>query len=88
MKIIIFNAKKLQTKEEMHECFKKAFDFPDCYGKNLDALHDLLSEPHKKTRVFFKNLHVDDSPLNAAYEVFADVAMESSWLAICDESEK
>lgn len=30
---------------DFHERVRVAFDFPEWYGKNLDALWDLLSEP-------------------------------------------
>ena len=30
---------------ELHERIKNAFGFPDFYGRNLDALWDLLREP-------------------------------------------
>ncbi len=29
---------------EIHEIIKEAFDFPDYYGKNLDALWDCLTD--------------------------------------------
>ncbi len=29
---------------EIHEILKEAFDFPDYYGKNLDALWDCLTD--------------------------------------------
>lgn len=35
---------KLNDKENAHEYLKKVFDLPEYYGKNLDALHDVLSE--------------------------------------------
>lgn len=30
--------------EQLHGRFYAAFDFPDCYGENLDALHDCLTD--------------------------------------------
>lgn len=33
-----------QSKEQLHKELKEALRFPDWYGNNLDALHDLLTE--------------------------------------------
>ncbi|MBO2517594.1 MAG: hypothetical protein CW338_10070, partial [Clostridiales bacterium] len=33
-----------QDKEQIHAALKDALHFPDWYGKNLDALHDMLTE--------------------------------------------
>jgi ribonuclease inhibitor len=46
--LIILDGKDMETKESTHKLFKKAFNFPDYYGNNLDALFDMLiciSEP-------------------------------------------
>ena len=32
------------TKRELHSTLAQAFQFPDYYGNNLDALYDVLSE--------------------------------------------
>lgn len=38
------DASKLTDKESSHEYLAKVFKFPEYYGKNLDALNDLLGE--------------------------------------------
>lgn len=40
----ILNAEFMDTKENAHEYLKRQLDLPEYYGKNLDALHDCLSE--------------------------------------------
>ncbi len=82
LKIVILNANKITDKALMYEAFRANLDYPADYGENLDALHDFLTEPNKKTKVIFKNLNQNESPLNAAYEVFSDASADSSWLKI------
>ena len=40
---IILNLKQAQTPMEAQEYLKRALAFPDYYGKNLDALYDMLT---------------------------------------------
>lgn len=51
------DARKMQTKDEAHEYLKYRMDFPEYYGKNLDALYDLLSE---QDGVEVEIINVDD----------------------------
>ena len=43
MKQIILDFKQFETKEEVHEFLSETLGFPDYYGRNLDALYDILS---------------------------------------------
>ena len=40
----ILDGKQMVSREETHLYLKKTFGFPAYYGKNLDALHDCLTE--------------------------------------------
>ena len=40
---ILLDLRKDQTPEALHDHLLRALGFPDYYGKNLDALYDLLS---------------------------------------------
>ena len=44
MKQYIIDFSKAFDKSSIHEVIKVSLDFPEHYGKNLDALHDCLSE--------------------------------------------
>ena len=37
-------AEKMANRDMMHDHLKDAFAFPQWYGRNLDALYDLLGE--------------------------------------------
>lgn len=47
---IRLDGRKMRTRENAHAVLKEAFRFPEYYGRNLDALWDMLTER--------KNLHI------------------------------
>ena len=42
------NANKLINWKSFHEEFKSTFNFPDCYGENMDAWIDCMDELFEK----------------------------------------
>ena len=47
MKELLLNAETLYTREQLHNVLAKVCGFPADYGRNLDALYDLLTAyPH------------------------------------------
>ena len=50
---IALDAERLREREEAQTYLQEAFDFPDYYGKNLDALHDMLGEMAEGRIVFY-----------------------------------
>jgi len=44
MKTVIIDGKTILSKEDLHEHIARELDFPEYYGRNLDALFDCLSE--------------------------------------------
>ena len=44
MKSYILNGKKMQTREEAYGYIAQTLEFPEYFGRNLDALYDLLTE--------------------------------------------
>lgn len=55
MREITIDGAKIQTKEELHEAFAAMLNFPEWYGRNLDALHDCLTEIREETVI-----HIED----------------------------
>ena len=43
MKHVTIDCAKMTVPDEVHDLFAQTLDFPDWYGRNLDALYDLLS---------------------------------------------
>lgn len=52
MKRYIVDFRKVNNIKEAHSEMKKALDFPDYYGGNLDALNDALSELSTGSKVY------------------------------------
>ena len=44
MKNVILNCEELLQRKQAHQYLAQMLDFPDYYGKNLDALFDCLTE--------------------------------------------
>ena len=42
--VVELDARCMGTREEAHEYLKNNLGFPEYYGRNLDALYDLLTE--------------------------------------------
>ena len=86
MKKYVVDFRKVNSIEEAHETLKQSLDFPDYYGKNLDALNDCLSEienehliyilTHKKTFDRFDDIMnvLDDNKVN--YERIIEIDTE------------
>ncbi len=49
MKKVILDFTKMENTEQVHDHLKEQLAFPDYYGRNLDALHDLLTEMTEDT---------------------------------------
>ena len=43
MKYITLDCTLMTGPDEVHDLFAKELEFPDYYGRNLDALYDMLS---------------------------------------------
>lgn len=41
---ITIDCSAIDSRESLHRVFAEALSFPEWYGKNLDALHDCLTE--------------------------------------------
>ena len=64
MKEITINCAAIGTMREMHDLLARELNFPDWYGKNLDALHDCLTDLCEETRITF--LHFPSLPFPSA----------------------
>ncbi len=45
----------IKNRDDLHRAFSEALIFPDCYGNNLDALHDCLTSLFEETEICISN---------------------------------
>ncbi|WP_405305327.1 barstar family protein [Methanobrevibacter sp.] len=64
-------------KENGHDYLKEMLDFPDYYGKNLDALYDCLCEIGVETEIILIN---SDEVSSDMIDTFIDAASENDFL--------
>lgn len=80
---ITLNALELSTKEAVHDYLMEAFEFPDYYGKNLDALYDCLTELGPEDyAVYFTNMSAENPYMETVYQVFMEASETNSHLTI------
>ena len=65
-------------KAGLHSAFRKALDFPQWYGNNLDALYDCLTEIFEPTHLILSNL----PPLSGFQETLEDAAAQNESLSV------
>ena len=53
MKTVKLDFSRCQSREEVHAYLQNAFAFPDYYGRNLDALFDMLGDISEDTELVF-----------------------------------
>ncbi len=49
MRLAVINGTRINSMEKVHDCLQRQLGFPGYYGKNLDALYDLLSTEDRPT---------------------------------------
>ena len=81
MTTIIINGSEMTTRDRAHEYLKEMLNFPEYYGKNLDALCDLLNEKTAPVEIRLIN-SLDMVKLLGPYgnlllDVFKDVSIEN-----------
>ena len=81
LKYIILDGKLI--KEKSHDYLKKVFDFPEYYGKNLDALYDCLTDIGVETQIELVNSEYVSQDM---IDTFFDASLESDFLYfLCDD---
>lgn len=82
MKEITVNCAAIGSMSDLHDLLARELRFPDWYGRNLDALHDMLTGLSEDTRITF--LHFPALPFsgNGLLRVLRDSESENPCLEI------
>ena len=74
MKQITIDCRSIATREDFHNALAGGLKFPQWYGKNLDALHDLLTAISEETVLTFSEWLYAEAVLGR-YALMAKKAM-------------
>lgn len=70
MKYVFLDGEKIGSNAAMHRVFAEALGFPEYYGKNLDALHDLLTETPEPLTVIAVNTEALQAHISRSWNGF------------------
>lgn len=82
MRKITIDCKNIADRTDMHECLARELDFPEWYGKNLDALSDMLTSVPDETLIELTDWSALGGFAAGFGEVFADSARANPMLKI------
>ena len=53
---LILDGEKIYSKDELHKLMESVLDFPEWYGRNLDALYDCLADLTEDVDIQLQNV--------------------------------
>jgi len=83
MQIICLDFREIESREELHDFLERNLELPEYYGRNLDALYDVLTEESEETVISVTG--IDDETLGyfkACVSVLRDAARENDRLTV------
>lgn len=84
MRKIELDARRLREREAAQAYLQETFGFPDGYGRNLDALYDMLGEINAARIVFYNAAALDEryGYARRVLRVCEDAARENPGLTV------
>ena len=90
MKTVILDGTAITGPEDVHEAFAAVLRFPDWYGRNLDALHDLLTEPPVAVTVILRHPDLLEQKLGRRWRslrrCLRDAAAQNPRITVLEEN--
>ena len=62
-----FDLSDCRTPEEIHRAIGEKLSLPEYYGGNLDALYDVLTDPHDPWHLVFRGLEAAKEKVGVKY---------------------
>jgi len=91
MKTIVLDGLYMNSREATHDSLAWRLQLPPYYGRNLDALHDLLTEPGEPTQIILyrgeRMLQSLGDYGRALLSVLRDAAEESATLRFSEDGD-
>lgn len=78
MRQIILDASHMTDRQITHEYIADQFQFPDYYGHNLDAFHDMLTEIFEPTLIKIEHSEQLETQLGDYGLILLDVLRDSA----------
>lgn len=82
MKQILLDCRGFVPRTQLHKALADALSFPDRYGRNLDALHDLLTSIRQDTTLILENFPKEDPENAGVLRVLEDSQLENKHLTV------
>lgn len=78
MKTIILNGLDIISMSDIHNIFSEELDFPEYYGRNLDALYDCLSEVTEEVEIVIKEREELSENLGISFDRLCNLLVDIS----------
>lgn len=92
MKTVVLEGSEIKSMADVHDAFAAALRFPDYYGRNLDALHDCLTDLPEPVEVQLCDMDALEEALGKRIDgllrVLADAADEGKVELVIAEYEE
>lgn len=93
MKTVVLEGSEIRSMADVHDILAAGLDFPEYYGRNLDALHDCLTDLQEPVAVQLADMEALEQTLGSGFRrllhVLADGVedgkVELEILEYCDE---
>lgn len=86
MRQFILDASYMTDRQATHEYILRQFSFPEYYGRNLDALYDMLTEIFEPTIIRIEHSELIETQLgdygNILLKVLKDSTAQNSFLKL------
>ena len=86
---IELDGRRMTDRSALHDYLQKVLELPDYYGRNLDALYDLLTEDGRPRKILLRNSAEVEAQLGgygiAFLETLRQAAEENPALEVTEE---